>query len=409
MSRGEWRNSRTVARAHRTRPCRTLHVRSPAWRRCRAWRTGARRRTRCGTRSAPPRATTRWRRSPSSCRRTSPACRRGARSPSVAGSPTSAFVTPFALAERLGRARAAGAGLAPITEPVLVAAIRVELRADAGFFGPVAEHAGHGVGARARRYAELSRARPATLDRIRREGSRARAGAGRAVRTGPAPASRVTSTRTRWCGHALDAVRRVRTGGGRDSVRSSSTCPQPLPPAFHDLVGAVTAARPTTWIVGLTGDASADAPVVDACSRWGVAVDGAPAAPVDRDRDDRRFRRRRRDPRRRRVGCWSSRPTACAWTAPRSSCRRSSRTPAPCDACSTAPASPTTARRSAGSPTPSPGARWPASSAWSTRRSRATTSSRILASAPIRRQDGRPVPVDRWDLISRRAGVVRRR
>ena len=29
-----------------------------------------------------------------------------------------------------------------------------------------------------------------------------------------------------------------------------------------------------------------------------------------------------------------------------------------------------------------------------------------LASAPIRREDGRPVPVDRWDLVSRRAGVV---
>ena len=54
------------------------------------------------------------------------------------------------------------AGLTPITEPVLVAAIRVELRADAGFFGPVAEHAAT-ESALARRYAELSRARPATL------------------------------------------------------------------------------------------------------------------------------------------------------------------------------------------------------------------------------------------------------
>ena len=51
-----------------------------------------------------------------------------------------AFDTPFGLAERLGRA-AAAAERTPITEPVLVAAIRVELRAHAGFFSPVAEHA----------------------------------------------------------------------------------------------------------------------------------------------------------------------------------------------------------------------------------------------------------------------------
>ncbi len=56
--------------------------------------------------------------------------------------------------------------------------------------------------------------------------------------------------------------------------------PQPLPPALHDLVGAVASVRPTTWIVALTGDTSADAAVVDACRRWGVTVGGDAVSPA---------------------------------------------------------------------------------------------------------------------------------
>src|SRR6476659_3903228 len=115
------------------------------------------------------------------------------------------FVTPFALAERLGRARSAAAGLAPITEPVLVAAIRVELRTDPGFFGPVAEPAAT-ESALARRYAELSRARPATRDRIRREGSaRAQALVGLFERVRARLQGYVDEDDL--VGHALDAVR----------------------------------------------------------------------------------------------------------------------------------------------------------------------------------------------------------
>ncbi len=106
-----------------------------------------------------------------------------------------AFDTPFGLAERLGRGAAAAAGLTPITEPVLVAAIRVELRIRPGFFGPVAEHSAT-ESALARRYAELSRARPATLDRIRRDGTpRAQALVELFDRVRARP--RATSTRTR--------------------------------------------------------------------------------------------------------------------------------------------------------------------------------------------------------------------
>ena len=189
---------------------------------------------------------------------------------------------------------------------------------------------------------------------------------------------------------------------GAVSSTSRSRCRRRL----HDLVGAVAAARPTTWIVGLTGDASADAPVVDACSRWGVTVGGDTDRAGDRDRDDRRFRRRRRDPRRHAPPAGARRPTACAWTAPRSSCRRSSRTPAPSMPCSTA----------AGLAHNGPPIRRLADSIAGRTLARLigmvdSTFARddvmaFLASVPIRRDGGRPVPVDRWDLISRRAGVV---
>ena len=196
-----------------------------------------------------------------------------------------AFDTPFGLAERLGRARAAAAGLTPITEPVLVAAIRVELRIRPGFFAPVAEHSAT-ESALARRYAELSRARPATLDRIRRDGTpRAQALVELFDRVRARLASYVDEDTL--VEHALHAVRESGspvTGLGTVIVH----LPQPLPPALHDLVGAVASVRPTTWIVALTGDASADAAVVDACRRWGVTVGGDAVSRRHRDRDDRR-------------------------------------------------------------------------------------------------------------------------
>ena len=312
------------------------------------------------------------------------------------------FVTPFALAERLGRARASAAGLVPITEPVLVAAIRVELRTDPGFFGPVAEHAAT-ESALARRYAELSRARPVTLDRIRRDGSaRAQALVGLFERVRARLQGYVDEDDL--VGHALDAVRE-----DAPAVAALGAVvvhlPQPLPPALHDLIGALARSRPTTWIVGITGDAAADASVLDASSRWGVRV-SAPATQIatgtemisasDVDDEIRAVVRRLLE-----LAAAGVRMDRTAVLMP--AVEPYART---VDAALTA----------AGLAHNGPPIRRLADSIAGRTLARLigmvdATFARddvmaFLASAPIRRPDGRPVPVDRWDLISRRAGVV---
>jgi hypothetical protein len=312
------------------------------------------------------------------------------------------FVTPFALAEQLGRAAAAAAGLVPITEPVLVAAIRVELRAHAGFFAPVAEHAATET-ALARRYAELSRARPETLGRIRLDGTpRARA-----------LVELFDRVRRRLDGyvdedvlvaHALAVV----AAAGPSVERLGAIVvhlPQPLPPALHDLIAAVTAARPAVWVIGRTGDASADAAVLDACARWGLTVGaGEVTRPTGSemisasDVDDeiravvRRLLELARD------GVRMDR-TAIVMPAIEPYARTVSAMLASAGLAHNGPPINRLVDSIAG-----------------------RTLSRLvgmvdstfarddviafLASAPIRRADGRPVPVDRWDLVSRRAGVV---
>lgn len=181
------------------------------------------------------------------------------------------FLTPYAVAERLGRARASLAGQEQLTEPLLIAAIRQELRADPGMFGPVATHAGT-ERALARRYAELSRAQPETLDRIARAGS---------VR---AQALVAICRRVR---HRLDhfadedaladhAIAAVAAGDVTVSALGAIVLhlPQPMPPRLRTLVGEVLRVRPGVALVGLTGDPAADDAVRDACRTLGVAFDG---------------------------------------------------------------------------------------------------------------------------------------
>jgi RecB family exonuclease len=313
-----------------------------------------------------------------------------------------AFDTPFGLAERLGRAAAAGAGLTPITEPVLVAAIRVELRRHAGFFGPVAEHAAT-ESALARRYAELSRARPETRARIRLGGT---------------PRARelvelFERVRTRLEGyadedalvaHALGVVEAL--GPAVDALGSVVVhLPQPLPPALHDLVAAVVAARPTAWVVGGTGDASADAPVFETCRRWGVTVVGGPGgvrtgtemiSASDVDEEVRAVTRRvlalaREGARLDRVAILmpAVEPYARTVDAALSAAGLAHNGP-PVRRLADTIAGRTLARLVR-----------MVDSAFARDDVMA-----FLASAPVRWNGNRPVPVDRWDLISRRAGVV---
>ena len=177
------------------------------------------------------------------------------------------FVTPYALAEKLGGPRAAATGQGRLTQPMLVAAIRQELRADPGPYAPVATHVGT-ERALARRYGELSRARPETLARLRRAGSpRARAlvDVVDRVRVRLEPFADEGAL-------ALEAVAGVKAGDAAVAALGTVMVHliQPLAPALRDLIAAVTESRPTTVIVGLTGDADADAGVLAECDRLGV-------------------------------------------------------------------------------------------------------------------------------------------
>lgn len=184
------------------------------------------------------------------------------------------FLTPYALAERLGRPGAAATDVGQLTEPILVAAIRMELRSDPGTFAAVAGHTAT-ERALAVRYSELSRARPETLARIRRAGSaRARGLIGLFERV-----------RARIAGYAdedaLALHARAAVAEGSTAFRALGTVvvhlPQPLPPALVDLVRAVIEARPSVVVLGLTGDAIADDPVYRECGRLGLAPVAAEA------------------------------------------------------------------------------------------------------------------------------------
>ncbi len=184
------------------------------------------------------------------------------------------FLTPFALAERLGRARAAAAGQEQLTEPLLIAAIRRELRSDAGIFDPVATHTGT-ERALARRYAELSRAERETLDRITRAGSaRARALVAFCRRVRERLAG--YADEDALADHAMAAV------AAADTVVAylgavAVHLPQPLAPRLSALIAAVLECRPGRVLVGLTGDADADASVRESCAR----LIGAPDVDLD--------------------------------------------------------------------------------------------------------------------------------
>ncbi len=177
------------------------------------------------------------------------------------------FLTPYALAERLGRPGAAAADAGQLSEAVLVAAIRMELRDDPGMFAAVAGHSAT-ERALAVRYSELSRARPETLARIRRAGSARAQGL----------IELFERVRVRLAGYAdEDALARhaQRAVEGRTAAFVALGTvvvhlPQPLPPALVDLVRAVIHARPSVVVLGGTGDPLADDPIRRECERLGV-------------------------------------------------------------------------------------------------------------------------------------------
>ncbi len=185
------------------------------------------------------------------------------------------FVTPFRLAEILGRRAIAEQGLDPLTNPLLAAAVREQLDNDPGFFAPVAGHVATEA-ALSRCYGELSRARPATIERLQESGS---------VRA-QAVVAFFLCVRKRLKGYADEdalahsACKTVeRDQGALDALGEIILfLPQPCSPGLADLLKAVLARAKSRAIIGWTGAADADAAVQALCDHLGIALTDRPAS-----------------------------------------------------------------------------------------------------------------------------------
>lgn len=182
------------------------------------------------------------------------------------------FVTPFRLAELVGGERVPGH---PVTNAVLAAAVRGTLREEPGLFRRVADHPASEA-ALLGLYAELSHLRDDTLGVL---ASRSARGAGlvalfRAVRR------RLTGFHDED-DLARTAAARLRNGDVATPLgRLVWFLPDRLTPALSDLLAAGIQATPTTVVLGLTGDATADTAVRRACIAAGIDLDdAAPAEP----------------------------------------------------------------------------------------------------------------------------------
>ena len=188
------------------------------------------------------------------------------------------FLTAYRLAELLGAARLAAAGRRPVSTPVIAAALRRELRADPGIFGPVAEHPATET-ALVATFAELSDASEGGMAKL--------AGAGRRAHD---VVRLCRQARARLHGGWYDesdltdaAVAALATDAGRRLAAELGHVvvylPQDLLRRQATLLSAVAAERPTTVVVGVTGRDDADAGVRRTVARLGAALP-APDDPV---------------------------------------------------------------------------------------------------------------------------------
>lgn len=178
------------------------------------------------------------------------------------------FVTPFQLAERAGAADLAGK--APLTNPVLAAAIRATLRDEPGIFRDVADHqATHA--ALAHSYGEISRCRPAVRAALAEASERTRS-----------VVEFITRVEERLAGYfdeddvAVAAAERLLTRPAAAAELGSVIwyLPDEPSPAMGGLLQAVLEAAPRSAVViGLTGVDPADRPVLEQVRAVGVAVE----------------------------------------------------------------------------------------------------------------------------------------
>ena len=176
------------------------------------------------------------------------------------------FLTPLQLVELL--APVPPSGVRPLTNPVLGAAVRTVLAADPGPFHDVAEHPAT-ESTVARLYAELSQVSPATLEALRHVGGMAALSA--------RFTSQIAEALSGFAGEpevARSVVERADLAAEAERLGQVVWhLPEPLTPSLEAAMARIVHELPAAAIVGLTGDADADAPVRALCNRLGVEVD----------------------------------------------------------------------------------------------------------------------------------------
>ncbi len=180
------------------------------------------------------------------------------------------FVTTYRLAELLGSSLLAGQGRRPVSTPVLAAAMRAELAADPGLFGPVAEHPAT-ESALVSTYRELRDLSPGALGALAAASERA----GEVVRLHSATRARLEPG---WYDEE-DLLTAASAMAGTPAAAALGALvvhlPQRLSQHGARLLAALAAHMPTTVIAGRTGLPAADAEVVVSLGRLGVDVSDA--------------------------------------------------------------------------------------------------------------------------------------
>lgn len=182
-----------------------------------------------------------------------------------------AFVTTYRLAELLGAPTLAGQGKRPVSTPVLAAAMRAELAADAGLFEPVKQHPAT-ESALVATYRELRDLSPLALDALAASSARA----SEVVRLHRATRARLEPI---WSDEEDLLAAATALAGSRAAVALGAIVihlPQRLSLHSARLLAALAQHVPSTVVAGLSGVAAADAEVVESLQRLGVGVSGKP-------------------------------------------------------------------------------------------------------------------------------------
>ena len=179
------------------------------------------------------------------------------------------LLTLHRLAERL----ASLDGRRPVTAPVLAQAVRTVLHDDPGVFGPVAEHPATEL-APVRATRELSGVSDDALDAVADASERAR-DVVRIART-----ARAHLAANHHDEHDLLLAATEAVAKGADVGPLVVHLLQDLTPAGAALLHAIAGAQDVRVNVGLTGNAAADKPVIDAHARAFITVDANSTPPT---------------------------------------------------------------------------------------------------------------------------------